>query len=373
MNYDQVGYIKGRYIGENVRIIEDMMFYTSKNNIPGFMVLIDYEKAFDMVEWDFLLRTLTTFNFGLNFIKWIKLLYNSISSYTINNGYLSRNIKLSRGIRQGCPISALLFVLVAEILSVKLRSDKNVTGISVNNIEYNICQLADDTTIFIKNLKSLQSAIDLFQNFQKCSGLKLNLEKTEIIPLGPHRLSPIDLPNKVDKLSINYGAFKTLGVWFSQNFDESLKLNYDERLIKIETLLQIWKQRSLSWKGRIMIIKTLILSQVTHLLSMVFTPSYILEKLDKILFKFLWHDKPARVKRQTIIAETCNGGLKMPDVFAFHSAQKAMWIKRYLTTSGKWKELFQQLGHFNNYQVDHKLSKNLLIKICNFIALIHLT
>ena len=177
MNYDQVGYIKGRYIGENVRIVEDMMFYTSKNNIPGFMVLIDYEKAFDMVKWDFLLRTQTTFNFGLNFIKWIRLLYNNISSYTMNNGYLSRNIKLSRGIRQGCPISALLFVLVAEMLSVKLRSDKNVTGISMNNIEYKICQLADDTTIFIKNLKSLQSAIDLFQNFQKCSGLKLNLEK----------------------------------------------------------------------------------------------------------------------------------------------------------------------------------------------------
>ena len=54
----------------------------------------------------------------------------------------------------------------------------------MNNIEYKICQLADDTTIFIKNLKSLQSAIDLFQNFQKCSGLKLNVEKTEIFHLG---------------------------------------------------------------------------------------------------------------------------------------------------------------------------------------------
>ena len=72
----------------------------------------------------------------------------------------------------------------------------------MNNIEYKICQLADDTTIFIKNLKSLQSAIDLFQNFQNCSGLKLNLEKTEIIPLEPHRLSPIDLTNKVDKCQL---------------------------------------------------------------------------------------------------------------------------------------------------------------------------
>ena len=78
----------------------------------------------------------------------------------------------------------------------------------------------------------------------------------------------------VSKISVNYGTFKTLGIWFSQNSDESIKLNYDERFNKIESLLQIWKQCSLSWKGRIMIIKTLTLSQVTHLLSTIFTPSY---------------------------------------------------------------------------------------------------
>ena len=156
----------------------------------------------------------------------------------------------------------------------------------MNNIEYNI-YIYKKSEIFAKCNRSVPKLSKMFRS-------KIKLKKTEIIPLGPHRLSPIDLPNKVDKLSINYGAFKTLDVWFSQNFDESLKLNYDERIIKIETLLQIWKQRSLSWKGRIMIIKTLILSQVTHLLSMVFTPSYILEKLDKIMFKFLWHDKQSQ-------------------------------------------------------------------------------
>ena len=150
INPDQVGYIKGRYIGENVRIIEDMMTYTSKNNIPGFMVLIDYEKAFDMVEWDFVFETLKNFNFGPAFIKWIKLLYRNISANTINNGFLSRNFNLSRGIRQGCPISALLFILVAEILSIKIRTDENVKGITIRDVEFKICQLADDTTIFIK-------------------------------------------------------------------------------------------------------------------------------------------------------------------------------------------------------------------------------
>ena len=69
---------------------------------------------------------------------------------------------------------------------------------------------------------------------------------------------------------------KILGICLSPN-SESMKLNYDERLNKIECLLQIWKQHSLSWKGRIMIIKTLILSQVTNLLSTIFTPSHILQ------------------------------------------------------------------------------------------------
>ena len=211
----------------------ELLIYTSNKKVPGFIVLIDYEKAFDMVEWDFLFKTLDAFNFGPTFINLIKLLYRNISSYTTNNGFLSRNFKLTRGIRQGCPISALLFVLVAEILSIKLRSDKNVTGILVNNIEYKICQLADDTTIFVKNLQSLQNAITLFQQFRECSGLKLNLEKCEIIPLGPCRACGLALPKSVDKLKVNTGAFKTLGIWFSYDLDESMKLNYEERFSKI--------------------------------------------------------------------------------------------------------------------------------------------
>ena len=312
-----------------------------------------------MVEWDFLFNTLDTFNFGPVFINWIKLLYHNISSYTTNNGFLSRNFKLTRGIRQGCPISALLFVLVAEILSIKLRTDETVTGIQVNGTEYKICQLADDTTIFVKNLQSLKNAINLFQRFQEYSGLKLNLEKCEIIPLGPCRESQLKLPKDVDKLTVNIGAFKTLGIWFSYDFDESVKLNYEERFNKIKTVMQIWKQRSLSWKGRIMIIKTLILSQVTHLLSMIFTPLHIIKKLDNILFHFLWGDSPPRIKRETIVADTNDGGLKMTDVFSFHNAQKAMWVKRYLqNTNGKWKMLFQYLCNIKKYKFDHKLSSN---------------
>ena len=121
---DQVGYIKNRYIGENVRIIYDILMYSEENDIEAFLAQIDFEKAFDSIEWPFLFKCLKAFNFGENFIHWIKILYNNISSCVGNNGYYSKRFKLSRSIRQGCPISALLFLLVAEIIAIHIRAEK---------------------------------------------------------------------------------------------------------------------------------------------------------------------------------------------------------------------------------------------------------
>ena len=102
--------------------------------MSGILALIDFEKAFDTVESSFLFNTLSTLNFGQNYIRWIKLLYSYISSCVTNNGYISNFFTLTRGIRKGCPISALLFILVAEILAVTIRSDTLIKGVNVNNV-----------------------------------------------------------------------------------------------------------------------------------------------------------------------------------------------------------------------------------------------
>ena len=365
INPDQVGYIKGRHIGQNIRSIEDILLLSKKHNISGLLVLIDFEKAFDTVEWDFLFETLKSFNFGQTFRAWIKLLYTNISSCTINNGYFSRNFTLGRGIRQGCPLSALLFILVAEILSINLRANKEAKGITIDNWEYKIFQLADDTTILAKDLESLKLIITVFFKFQKISGLKLNLDKCEIVQLGAMMLTRAGLPNELSNLKINKGPFKTLGVWFSLDSNESSKLNYDERLNKINKILQIWSQRSLSWKGRIMIIKTLVLSQVVHLFATTFTPREFLVQLDKILLNFLWNKKPVRVKRETIIAPVESGGLKMPEVFAFQEAQKIAFMKNLLVEDGKCLNLFLKVCNFKKVMLDHKLSSSVIENYTN--------
>ena len=76
---------------------------------------------------------LEKFNLGCNFIKWPKILYTNPIFKTKNNGWLYKICLMTRGIRQGCPLSALLFLLVAEILAIKIKNNQNINGIAINN------------------------------------------------------------------------------------------------------------------------------------------------------------------------------------------------------------------------------------------------
>ena len=118
----QTGYIEGRLIGENIRIISDIIHFTAEQNQEGIALFIDFEKAFDSLEWAFLSKALDVFQFGNDFKNWVRILFSNISSCTINNGYASSWFKLERGIRQGCLLSGLLFVLAVETLSACIRS-----------------------------------------------------------------------------------------------------------------------------------------------------------------------------------------------------------------------------------------------------------
>ena len=87
INSDQTGFLKGRFIGENIRLIDGLINHTAAANIPGLLLFLDFEKAFDTVEWSFIWKTLGSFNFGSSLISWIKVCYSNIESCVLNNGW----------------------------------------------------------------------------------------------------------------------------------------------------------------------------------------------------------------------------------------------------------------------------------------------
>ena len=108
---DQSGFVKGRFIGEPIRFVEDLIEKFDRENLEGIIMQLDFEKAFDSIEWNYMFQVLKKMNIGENFIKFVKSCYTDIYSCINNNGFTTNWFKLGRGVRQGCPLSCVLFIL----------------------------------------------------------------------------------------------------------------------------------------------------------------------------------------------------------------------------------------------------------------------
>jgi len=352
---NQKGFLQGRFIGENIVNAMSMIDYAETNNIDLTLIFLDYQKAFDSVEFSMINRCLESFGFGPNIRKWIKFIYKNIQSCIVNNGHISEFFTLERGLRQGCPLSPYLFILVVELLAISIRNNDKIKGICIQDIECKINQYADDTFLSLAdNQESLNEVFGTINKFSQISGLSLNKDKTEILNINNQvNINRAWLKNEV----------KLLGITLNRNVEKMSEANFTPKLKEIEECLRIWKMRDLSLIGKINIIKSLASAKLIHAMSVLPSPpNEFFKELESILYNFIWNSKVDRIKRTTLIGKYNDGGLNMVDCKSQSKALKVKWLHKLLHCKDEIKEEFWALWVYKNIpevDIDYLLSCNI--------------
>ena len=190
---DQTGFIKGRYIGENIRLINDLMEQTNATKIPGILLALDFRNAFDTLEWTLIQYVLQKFNFGEGIRRWVEIFYNDVENTIL---LLPTGLNLPEELGKVVPFLPLLFVLSAEVLANKIRQSHLIKGVSLVGNEIKLSQFDDDTNLVCSDLLSVEKALQILDDFGDISGLRLNKEKTQAMWLGPRankKVKPLGL------------------------------------------------------------------------------------------------------------------------------------------------------------------------------------
>jgi hypothetical protein len=264
-----------------------------KVGIPGVMCKLDVEKAYDHVNWSCLLYLLSRCGFTLNWRRWIAFCIFTVCFSVLVNGGPEGFFGSSRGIRQGDSLSPLLFVIVMEALSRMMSKAVEcglVSGFQVGSSDRHVVRVshllfADDTLVFSDaNPEHIFNLHLLVTWFEAVSGLKINLNKSEMVPVGSvpdlEELAGI-MGCKIIQLPMTY-----LGLALGANFKS--KLIWDPILEKMERKLSGWQGMYLSKGGRIILIKSTLSSLPTYFMSLFPIPASVALRIDKIQREFLW-------------------------------------------------------------------------------------
>ncbi len=305
---DQTCAVQGRRLQWNLQMHRDVLAYSWDRNLPLIVLSLDQEKAFDRVSHEFLFRILEKFGFGKRFRSWIRALYTEVGSRVNVNGNLGGLFKQTRGVRQGCPASAPLYVVFIEILACAIRKNAHIRGIQLPGGEsLTISQFADDTVLYLENDFCLQEAMNVIDVFSSASGSKINKGKSQIKYLGKWK-DRVDTPLG---LSLCSGPMTLLGMSFGNKDDG--ETNWEIRLAKVLTKLNLWKLRKLSFSGKVLVIKSDIVPTLLHVAYIFPMPTLTCFKLQKALFNFMWGGYEY-IKREMMYQPIERGGKDMPNL-----------------------------------------------------------
>ena len=318
--------VKGRKIDTTIHTVRDLIQLAEEKNLDAAFIFLDQEKAFDRVNHTFMYKVMRAFNIGEGFIHWVKMLYKNAKSKILINGHLTKSVDLSRGVRQGDPLSGLLYVLVIEILAIQLRENSNIIGFIVKKEKLVSFHYADDTTIAITQNRCWKEVIKELEIYEKASGSKINPKKSYGLWTGSWK-------NRTDKpMNITWtnGNVKALGIYVGNDKPNETLLK--EIMEKIDRSLKFWKSFYFSKFAKARILEIFICSKLWYAAKFISIPANYQTIIQKKFNDFIiFPQKSNLVEQKEMLKLREDGGLKLIHVQTKSLAMKIKWITELFT------------------------------------------
>lgn len=276
---------------DSVATAQEVIMDCKNNKRQGVVLKLDFEKAYDKIEWSVVLDILAAWGFPNKWLAWIRDCITTAKASVLINGEHGNRILCRRGLRQGCPLSPLLFVMVSDILCRMIEAGEGAgfcKGIEGSGIipKISILQYADDTLLFsnaeVNHIRNLKLILDLFCQM---TGLRINYDKSSLILLEGEEQFATELANllgcKVERL-----PFKYLGIPIKVT--RLSKQDVAPVIEKMEKRLAGWKSKILSRGGRLTLINSTLSTIPTYLMSFYKFPKWAIKEMDKIRRNFFW-------------------------------------------------------------------------------------
>eukprot|EP00253_Pinus_taeda_P025808 PITA_25808 len=324
---EQFAFLQNRQIHEAIGTAQELLHSMQSKKLKGMILKVDLSKAFNKASLLYIRMILTHLGFPYMFIKWIMSCISDVAYNILLNGSPTPFFTAKRGLRQGCPLSPLLFLLIMEGLSRLIGAEHRrgrITGIKITKI-FSLTHLlfVDNVLIFLSGgLADTCALHNVFDLFQKAIGMTINVQKSTLTAIGcsqyevHYTLHWFPFPIHTMEEGLKYLGFRLKPGGYKI-------ANWIWLIVKVEKRLNVWYNKYLTWEGRLTLIKAVLEATPVYWMSLAWIPRGILARLQKICCRFLWKGNKqgnlfAWIKWETIARPKKWGGwgIKRLDFFA---------------------------------------------------------
>lgn len=339
---NQTAFVKDRLLLENIVLATELVKDYHKDSIPTRCAIkFDISKAFDTVQWEFIMVTLWAMKFPDLFIHWVYICISTAAFSVSINVEVEGFYSSERGMRQGCTLSPYLYVIASNVLSRMLNRAAKDGKVKLHphckRVEVTHLSFADDILVFSDGSpSSIVGIVSVFNDFAGMSGLNINASKSSKFSAGKDKHLAV---NAASHHRIGSSSLPICYLGLPLTTKSMTRHDYEPLIDKIRGRLLSWSSKSLSYAGRVQLIKSVIMSISNFWLSVFRLPQRCLDEIESLCSAFLWSRSPnihtkAKVSWEEVCLPLEEGGLGIRRLRDVSRVFSLSLIWRLLTSSG---------------------------------------